>query len=175
MEENAYTPGVIDKFASTMIKIFLDPFRKIFSNVKSKQKSGSIKTTDEISNQINNKTTPTNTLEEKAIAIDKTSRFPKLPSGIPTKKIILGIGVLVFVLVTLNLVLGVLRREPSFTGPTTLPTVAVIEPSEPSIYAKDEEVLALEESINVLDRELTNAALKDTSLRPPTLDFIISF
>lgn len=44
-----------------------------------------------------------------------------------------------------------------------------------SIYATDPEVLRVEESIKVLDREINNIQYKDPALNPPSIDFDVSF
>lgn len=58
-------------------------------------------------------------------------------------------------------------------GPT--PTLPEVESSSPSIYAKDEVILKLEEDILVLDRELTITVLRESTLDPPKLDWNVKF
>ncbi|MFC1649802.1 hypothetical protein ACFL2C_03780 [Patescibacteria group bacterium] len=176
--ESTYQPGAIDKIASKIIAIFLGPIRAMRNRSKktSVVPEPAVKTAPAVTASQTAKTTDDKSgLTEKAVMLEKSSKLPKLPSGIPTKKIVLAIGVLVFVLILLNLVLGLLKRPPTITGPTPVPTTTETEPSQPSIYADDEDVLSLEERIKVLDRELSNVVLRDTTMKPPILDFNINF
>jgi len=173
--DNTYTPGLIDKFASAIIKIFLGPIKSIVSKTKPP-----VTTDKPVDNPSGVSELPLDvnsiqgSLSQKAANLEKGKKLPQLPPGLPAKKIVLGIGIMVFILILLNLILGILKRTPNVGDPTLVPTI-VIEPSNPSIYAEDEEVLGLEERINVLDRELSNVVLHETRLRPPELDFNISF
>jgi hypothetical protein len=73
-------------------------------------------------------------------------------------------------------------KLPGITGQSTLtPSDSVsVTPFDlhqvtNSIYAKDPEVLKIEENIKVLHGELNNTELKDSSLNPPNVDFNVSF
>jgi len=55
------------------------------------------------------------------------------------------------------------------------PTPVGYQRYKPSVYAGDPEILKLEEDVNVLDREVSSAILKDDTLKPPTVDFDINF
>src|SRR3989344_8892019 len=45
------------------------------------------------------------------------------------------------------------------------------QPYKPSVYAEDPTTLRLEEEINVIERELSSANLRESLLTPPSLDF----
>jgi len=55
------------------------------------------------------------------------------------------------------------------------PTPIEQEQTQPSIYANDPDILKLQEDINVLDREVVGAQLRESTLNAPVLDFNISF
>lgn len=64
-------------------------------------------------------------------------------------------------------------QEQGMAEPT--PTPVGYQLYKPSVYAGDPEILKLEEEINIFDREVSGAVLKETTLNPPTLDFNIDF
>ncbi len=163
----------IDKFSALIIKTFLSPIKSIMAKVKPATNVTDAEQTYDV-DAPEPASEVKDGLTKKAIGMKKGRKFPKLPKGIPTRKVGIAIGVLVVVLIILNLSLGILRREPPIGDPTPVPTFE-IDTSRPSIYAKDEEVLDLEERISVLDSELSNVVLRDITLRPPELDFNLSF
>lgn len=59
------------------------------------------------------------------------------------------------------------------TPPT--PTYSPYQKFKPSVYADDPVVIGLEETINVLDREMSTTPLTESTLTPPVLDFSIGF
>lgn len=60
---------------------------------------------------------------------------------------------------------------PSYISPTPFDYQVFVE----SIYARDKDILRLEENLEVLDAEVANFQLKESSLTSPALDFNISF
>lgn len=58
-----------------------------------------------------------------------------------------------------------------YTSPTPVP----YKPSKPSVYAEDEFILNMEETIKVLEREIAGMSIRETTLTPPILDFDIDF
>jgi hypothetical protein len=49
------------------------------------------------------------------------------------------------------------------------------EPHKPSVYEQDPEILILEEEIGILERELYGVNIKEDGIKPPQLDWNISF
>jgi len=71
-----------------------------------------------------------------------------------------------------------LLQENGENGSTTVyttPTSVPYKPSKPSVYAEDEFILNLEETIKVLEREIAGINIRETTLTPPILDFNINF
>ena len=64
-------------------------------------------------------------------------------------------------------------REGQTIPPT--PTYSPFQKFKPSVYANDPTVIKLEETLNVLDREMATVPLTEDTLTPPVLDFNISF
>lgn len=100
--------------------------------------------------------------------------------GLP-KPLLIVVGAVV-ILLALSLVASRLatsiRQGGKGTGQSQAvptPTPVGFQPYKPSVYAGDPEVLKLEEEINILDREVSSAQIKETTLNPPTLDFNINF
>jgi hypothetical protein len=58
---------------------------------------------------------------------------------------------------------------------TPTPTYAPLQKFKPSIYANDPVVIGLEETVNVLDREMSTTPLTESTLTQPVLDFNIGF
>ncbi len=58
---------------------------------------------------------------------------------------------------------------------TPTPTPVSYQPYLPSFYAKDTEVLKLEEDANLLEKEIVGSQLEEKQLLPPNLDFNIKF
>lgn len=95
-----------------------------------------------------------------------------------------GLGVVIVLVVAIAFVgmkaVQTLRGNGGFLGlgngdgePT--PTLSEVEPDVPSIYARDEVILVLEEDINTLDGQLSSTVLKESSLDVPQLDMEIRF
>jgi len=55
------------------------------------------------------------------------------------------------------------------------PTPFVYNPYKPSIYANDPEILALEQDITLLEKEIFRAILREDKLFPPVLNFKVDF
>ena len=55
------------------------------------------------------------------------------------------------------------------------PTLIIINPSNPSVYANDPAILKLEEDIRVLVREVDGSEIRENSLNPPRLNFNVTF
>ena len=104
----------------------------------------------------------------------------------PPKRNLKPVGIVIVIVLVIaigwvgNEAIKTLRGDGVFLGigngdeePT--PTLSQIEPEVPSIYAKDEVVLVLEEDINTLDGQLTSTVLKESSLDTPQLDFDVRF
>lgn len=58
---------------------------------------------------------------------------------------------------------------------TPSPTPVTYKPYIPSVYAKDPEILQIEEDVSVLDAELFRTNIGDPLIKPPSLDFNIRF
>jgi len=82
--------------------------------------------------------------------------------------------ILIFVGATLFNTLKGERREAPVAGELT-PTPIPFEPTAPSVYAKDEVILQMEEDISVLEKELARVTLRENNLNPPRLDFNVNF
>lgn len=89
--------------------------------------------------------------------------------------------VILFFLLTL-VYIGVrvytLLQQNGGNGSTTIyisPSPVPYKPSKPSVYAEDELILDLEETIKVLEREIAGINIRETTLTPPLLDFDIHF
>ncbi len=119
------------------------------------------------------------------VAPDKPKRFnfPKINFSLNSKITNLIIKVCVIVLIS-GLVLLIIyyvyqnfmttpapSMEPT---PTPSPTNAE-EVLVPSLYAEDEEVLAIEENINLIESKLQEINFRDDKLRVPSLDWNINF
>ena len=99
-----------------------------------------------------------------------------------TKKILkifgASFGVLIVLLIILALVVG-LRREKGNGAPTPSPKAQKTPESEvvrnPSRYATDSAVLAIEEEVLEMDEKLRGVDLKESGLRPPQIEFDIKF
>lgn len=61
------------------------------------------------------------------------------------------------------------------TSEEPTPTPVPFVPAKPSVYAKDEVILKIEEDINVLKNELIRVSLRENDLQPPRLDFDVTF
>jgi len=87
--------------------------------------------------------------------------------------------ILFFTLVLIFLGIYFFRMLKSEDGITQFPGVSVtpppFEPFKPSVYAEDPEILAIEEDVNILERELTQTKIREDGINPPSLDFDISF
>jgi hypothetical protein len=57
----------------------------------------------------------------------------------------------------------------------TTPTPVPYKPSKPSVYAEDEFILDLEETLKILEREIAGINIRESTLTPPILDFNINF
>ena len=69
-----------------------------------------------------------------------------------------------------------LREEKTVSQNGGAPVTQVpYEPFKPSVYANDPEVLILEEEIGILERELYGVNIKEDGIKPPQLDWNISF
>lgn len=55
------------------------------------------------------------------------------------------------------------------------PTIPPFKTYEPSIYADDDEVVAIEDELSILENEIDNVRVIESSLAPPVLDFDVSF
>src|SRR3989344_4243561 len=64
-------------------------------------------------------------------------------------------------------------NKPGTSGATPTPVVYI--PYRPSIYSDDPTIKVLEENINILERELSSASLRESLFTPPNLDFNVSF
>ena len=60
-------------------------------------------------------------------------------------------------------------------APTPTPTIAPFQPYRPSVYSEDPEVLEIEESVKILDRELSTVILEEAILHPPVVNYNINF
>ncbi len=69
----------------------------------------------------------------------------------------------------------VIKDSEETDGVIPAPTIGQFRPYQPSIYAEDELMKALDEDIKVLDSELSTTQLKETILNPPSLNFNINF
>ena len=69
------------------------------------------------------------------------------------------------------------KGKPDSTNVNTFPTptYSPYQKFKPSVYADDPVVIGLEETINVLDREMSTTPLTESTLTPPVLDFVIGF
>lgn len=95
--------------------------------------------------------------------------------------IIVMIVILVFVLFSIFRMLdgnggGIIRNNPTpAISNVPSPTPVEYRPFEPSVYADDPEVLQIEEDASILDAEIFRTRIGDPVIRPPTLDFNVSF
>jgi hypothetical protein len=64
-------------------------------------------------------------------------------------------------------------EPPTSVEPTVTPPS--YQTYKPSVYAKDPDVIKIEENLDILNREMDTTDLKENNLLPPQLDFNISF
>jgi len=95
------------------------------------------------------------------------------------KKLLIIAVVLLFLLLTLTL-LATFSRGPKIDP--LPPTVALATPTpvqeiiiNPSAYATDSEVLAIEEKLKEIEKDLIKIDLRESSLNPPVLDMNVGF
>ncbi|MBU0569407.1 hypothetical protein KKB40_01335 [Patescibacteria group bacterium] len=87
--------------------------------------------------------------------------------------VILFLLILIFVGIKLFSLLKENGSEDSVLQTTSPP--AVYQPYQPSVYAKDAEVLKLEADLGILEKEMAGFNLKDSVMSLPSLDFEVSF
>jgi len=119
------------------------------------------------------------------VAPDKPKRFnfPKFNfsfnSGI--KNLIIKVAITVLIVILAFLIIYYVYQNfmtettpPIKPTPTPFPT-HVEDTKEPSLYAEDEEVLAIEEKIKSIELKLQEINFRDDRLRVPSLDWDINF
>jgi len=114
---------------------------------------------------------------KKPLDMFKNLKLPQLSSK--HKKAIItavvSVIILLLLLVLLKALLGRRRSQPEVAvlpSPTPTPTGFIRNPSE---YALDPQVLAIEENVKKLESDLIMTKLDLSELQPPNLDFGISF
>jgi hypothetical protein len=96
------------------------------------------------------------------------------------KKLIKIFFVVVFLLILVFIALKLYNLLPTQSPVQTVtlapsPTSVPYEPERPSVYAEDPQILKLENDIEVLRRELAGVDIRESTLKPPILDFNINF
>lgn len=96
------------------------------------------------------------------------------------KKIGIGLAVLVLVILAVSILPGMITKVRNGQvsvdiNTTSTPTPAEFRPTQPSMYANDKTILELEESLNILDKQINSTNIRETTLTPPELDFTVSF
>ncbi|MCS7092185.1 MAG: hypothetical protein NZM26_02440 [Patescibacteria group bacterium] len=97
------------------------------------------------------------------------------------KKIVIGLLVLFVFVFGVGLISKFFLRSSdkpngiTFFEKTPTPIQTDFRPSQPSIYASDKTVLALEEKLGIFVREVDSTNLRENLLMPPELDFSINF
>lgn len=96
------------------------------------------------------------------------------------KKLIKIFFVIVFLLILVFIALKLYNLLPTQSPVQTVtiaptPTSTLYEPDRPSVYALDPQILKLENDIEVLRRELAGVDIRESTLKPPILDFNINF
>lgn len=106
---------------------------------------------------------------------ETTTKIKKPFSLINIVKIIF-LGVLVLI-IFFGLYIRFFWKKPGQSSGANIPTptYSSFEKFKPSVYAQDPIVLKLEETVNVLDQEMSTTPLTESTLMPPLLDFNISF
>lgn len=91
-------------------------------------------------------------------------------------RVIVGVLIITLVLFAASQAVNIIRRDGQQPGALfPSPTGVFYEPTRPSVYAEDEQVLKMEDDLRVLDREVVSTSLKESTLNPPILDFDIDF
>ena len=83
---------------------------------------------------------------------------------------------LVSVLFVTSKVVNLIKRgNGNGEAPPSTPTIVPYQVEKPSIYAKDEKVLEIEERARMLDKEMSDTVVRETIPNPPSLDFDVEF
>ncbi len=61
------------------------------------------------------------------------------------------------------------------SNPEETPVIPTYQPTFPSVYSDDKEVLKIEEDLNILEREISGTRIDETTLNYPDLDYKITF
>lgn len=98
-------------------------------------------------------------------------------SKLPLKKIAIGFGVIIVILVVLSIIMNLLPKGNGIIpgGPTPTATAVVAPVATPTQYHDDPEVINLEQNTKTLDGQLNQIQLDESNLRPRPLDFDVSF
>lgn len=93
-------------------------------------------------------------------------------------KLVIGGGVLIFILLLILFLIALLPKTPSkkvvFPTPTPNPTPPQEQIVYPSAYATDSAVLKIEEELKSLENQLQITDIKETGLNPPVLDMKVN-
>jgi hypothetical protein len=115
--------------------------------------------------------------DKNEVPKEKTDTHPGEPLS-PMKLIkILGLVILV-VVIFFGMYVRFFWKKPaqnSKVNSSATPTYLPFQNFKPSVYAQDSVLLQLEETVNVLDREISTTPLSETTLTPPALDFNVVF
>jgi hypothetical protein len=115
------------------------------------------------------------TAKEKSVEdIKKSTGIGKIPLNL--KKFI-PLSPLLIIILFAAYIQFFSKGKPGTTNVNTFPTptYSPYQKFKPSVYADDPVVIGLEETINVLDREMSTTPLTESTLTPPVLDFNIGF
>ena len=97
------------------------------------------------------------------------------------KVLLIGLAVFFILLVFIGIIFSFLKNRPRKVSPTPTPTLTNVEISleeevrNHSRYATDSAVLAIEEEVKKLDKDLMNVDLKESGLWPPDISFQVKF
>ena len=117
-----------------------------------------------------------------AITTSSTNAIDKVKSkfNFGTVKKLMGVvlGAMFIIIIGIVAIGLYTKLQKPQTAPTKVepsPTPPTYQTFKPSVYAKDPEVLKIEENLDILNREMDTTNLKEDNLLPPKLDFDISF
>jgi hypothetical protein len=124
-------------------------------------------------------------LQAKAIGKFKSfnflSKFKNFKLNAKAKKILIIAAVLFILLLVLSILAPfIMKKIAQVTplpeaSPSPSPASTPEEILNPSVYADDPDILAIEAEINKLEEELKNSDLREDKLRLPNLDWDVSF
>jgi hypothetical protein len=118
--------------------------------------------------------------ESLTILTSITGKIKQTATSPIGKKALMGIIVLIVVLLVARVLISTIQNvqkggENDTLQTSVTPTSAQYVITQPSVYANDATVLEIEERLSVLDNQLDNTSIRETTLTPPELDFSISF